>query len=354
MPKFIKKKSKKAGLPPGTLVHIGEKKTETSKITLIHYDQNQLQEKTLDTIEECDAFKGERTVRWVNVDGIHEVDVIEKIGKYFGLHPLTLEDIVNTGHRPKAEDFDDYIFIVMKMLFYDEEEEEPRSEQVSLVLGSDFLVSFQEAPGDVFDPVRDRIRKAKGRVRKTGSDYLAYTLIDAVVDNYFSVLELIGDAIESLEEDLLAGTNQDTLEAIHNMKQDMIYLRKQVWPLRELATSLTRDESSLISETTRVYLRDVHDHTVQIIDTIESFRDVLSGLLDLYMSTVSNKMNEVMKVLTIIATTFIPLTFIAGVYGMNFKYMPELEWHWGYFTVWGVMAVMVIGMLFYFRKRAWL
>jgi magnesium transporter len=354
MSRFVKKRSGKAGLPPGTLVHVGEKKVEKVRIRLIDYDEQKIQEREIEKIEDCFPFKDEPTVSWINIDGLHDLQAIEKIGSCFSIHPLILEDIVNTGQRPKAEDFQDYVYIVLKMLSYDEQKGHIKAEQVSLALGPNFLISFQEREGDVFSGVRERLRKGKGRIRKAGSDYLMYALLDAIVDQYFIILETFGDQIESTEEALIGDFTQQTLEAIHSMKREMIFFRKQVWPLRELVGGLARGEMSLISEATHVYLRDVYDHTIQVIDTIESLRDVLSGLLDIYLSTLSNKMNEVMKVLTIIATIFIPLTFVAGVYGMNFKYMPELEWRWGYFVVWGVMVLVFVTMLAYFKRRAWI
>jgi magnesium transporter len=352
--RFVKKRSRKAGLPPGTLVHVGEKKVEKVRIRLIDYDEQHLQEREIENIEECFPFKDKPTVSWINIDGLHDLEAIEKIGTCFSIHPLILEDIVNTGQRPKAEDFQDYIYVVLKMLSYDEQQGHIKAEQVSLALGPNFLISFQEREGDVFSGVRERLRKGKGRIRKGGSDYLVYALLDAIVDQYFIILETFGDKIESIEEALIGNFTQQTLEAIHNMKREMIFFRKQVWPLREVVGGLARGEMSFISEATHVYLRDVYDHAIQVIDTIESLRDVLSGLLDIYLSTLSNKMNEVMKVLTIIATIFIPLSFIASVYGMNFKYMPELEWRWGYFTVWGIMVLVFVVMLAYFKRKAWI
>jgi magnesium transporter len=354
MPRFIKRRSKKAGLPPGTLVHIGEEKTEHVRVRLIDYDGKQFQEKDLETIEECFPVMGEPTVSWINVDGVHNVEMVGRLGKQFGIHPLVLEDIVNTGHRPKVEDFGDYVFIVFKMLDYDEEQEHVKSEQLSLILGRDFLISFQERQGDGFNSVRDRIRRSKGRIRNAGSDYLAYALIDSVVDHYFSILELFAEKMQALEEELISEPKRKTLEMIHHMKREMIYVRKQVWPMREVANGLTRGEFALIEDSTVIYLRDVYDHTIQVIDTLESLRDMLSGMLDIYLSTMSNKMNEVMKVLTIMASIFIPLTFIAGIYGMNFKYMPELEWRFGYFMVWALMAVVVVTLVVYFKKKNWL
>jgi magnesium transporter len=355
MTRFLKKFSKKIGLSPGTLVHIGNKKVGKTKIRVIDYDESQLEEKEVEKIEECFPFKEKPTVTWINIDGLHEVEIIEKIGKCYDVHPLVLEDIVNTGQRPKMEDFDDYIFVVLKMLYYDEKENEVIAEQLSLILGSNFVVSFQERVGDVFDPIRERIRNAKGRIRKVGADYLAYALIDAVVDNYFIILEKLGEKIESMEEELVTNPTPETLQTIHNLKREMIFLRKSVWPLRELISGLEREESSLIHESTGLYLRDVYDHTIQVIDTIETYRDMLSGMLDIYLSSVSNRMNEVMKVLTIIATIFIPLTFVAGIYGMNFEFMPELKWHWVYpWAFWLIIAGITGFLVFYFKRKKWL
>jgi magnesium transporter len=299
-------------------------------------------------------FKDKPTVTWINIDGIHQVEIIEKIGTYFGIHSLILEDIMNTGQRPKMEDFEDYIFVVVKMIYYDEKDNEIKAEQVSLLLGSNFVISFQEKEGDVFDPIRERIRKAKGRITKMKADYLAYALVDTIVDHYFMVLEKLGEKIEGMEEELVTNPTPETLQTIHTLKRELIFLRKSVWPLREVISVLERGESSLIDESTGIYLRDVYDHTIQVIDTIETFRDMVSGMLDIYLSSISNRMNEVMKVLTIMATIFIPLTFIAGVYGMNFKYIPELEWHWGYPVILFVMVAIGILMVIYFRRKKWL
>jgi len=240
------------------------------------------------------------------------------------------------------------------MLHYNENAEKIKSEQFSLVLGPNFLITFQEIQGDVFKTVRERIRKSKTRIRKAGCDYLAYALIDAIVDYYFVILEALGDKIEDIEIQLLDNPTRDTLETIHEMKREMIYLRKQIWPIREIINTLVKSESSLIQEQMHIYFRDVYDHTIQIIDTIESYRDILAGMLDIYLSTLSNKMNEVMKVLTIIATIFIPITFVAGIYGMNFKFMPELEWRWGYVLVWAIIVVTAGIMIGFFKKKQWL
>lgn len=354
MPKFIKKRSKKAGLPPGTLVHIGERKTEKIKITIMDYDETQFQVRETETLEECYPFKDRPTIIWINIDGIHEIETLEKLGDCFGLHPLTLEDILNTDQRPKIEDYGEYIFIVLKMLYPDDETGEILAEQVSLVLGKNFVISFQEREGDIFNSVRERIRSGKGRIRKMGADYLVYSLLDSIVDNYFIILEKLGERIEFLEEKLIINPVPETINLIHKLKREMIFLRRSVWPLREVIGSIERGESSLIKGSTNIYLRDVYDHTIQVIDTIETFRDILSGMLDIYLSSVSNRLNAVMKVLTIIATIFMPLTFIAGIYGMNFKYMPELEWRLGYPVILLTMVSIGVLMLISFRKKKWL
>ena len=354
MPRIIKKTSKKAGLSPGTLVHIGEQKAETAKFSLINFDPEQLQEKELATIDESFPYKDTPPVTWINIDGLHEIDIIQRIGHHFDIHPLTLEDIVHTGQRPKAEGYDNYVYIVFKMLFYDDVHTHITSEQVSLVLGAHYLISFQEKEGDVFNFVRERIRKAKGRIRKSGPDYLTYALIDATVDHYFYILEKVGEKLEQIEEELLDNLTPQTLQRIHSLKREMIYFRKQVWPIRELLNRLMHEESQLVQASSHIFFRDIYDHTIQVVDTIESMRDVLNGLLDLYLSTLSNKMNEVMKVLTIMATIFIPLTFIAGIYGMNFKFMPELEWKWSYPVLWGVLVAIFVFMLVWFKRKRWL
>jgi len=355
MAKLIKKRSKKAGLPPGTLVHIGEKRAGEPKITLIDYDEANFQERDVKTVEECFSFREKPTVTWINVEGVHHVEVVEKLGNCFGLHPLVLEDILNTDQRPKMEIYGDYIYIVVKMLYGSDPNRLVEAEQVSLILGSNFVISFQEGKeGDVFNPVRERIRSGKGLIQKMGSDYLAYSLIDTIVDNYFLVLESLGERIELLEEELVAHPTTTTLHGIQKFKNEMIFMRRVVWPLREVISGLGRKESPLIKETTEIYLRDVYDHTVQVMDAIEVYREMLSGMLDIYLSSVSNRLNSVMKVLTIIATIFMPLTFIAGIYGMNFKYMPELESRWGYPVVWLVVVIIGVSMLIYFKRKKWL
>ena len=354
MPKLIKERSKKAGMPPGSLVHIGEKKDERIRITVCEYDDQHFEEKELETLEECFRFRAEPTVTWVHVDGVHRVETLEKVGSCFQLHPLVLEDILNTDQRPKMEDYGQDLFIVLKMLTYDEKTGQIAAEQISLVLRSHSVISFQERGGGIFASLQERIRNGKGRLRKMGADYLAYALLDFIVDHYFLILERLGERIELLEEKLLTDPTTPTLQKIQNLKREMIFLRRWVWPLREVVNGLERGESAWVREATRVYLRDVYDHTIQVIDTIEIFREMLSGMMDIYLSSLNNRMNAVMKVLTIIATIFMPLTFLAGVYGMNFKHMPELEWRWGYPAAWLVMVLITVLMLFFFRRKKWL
>jgi magnesium transporter len=351
--KFTWKRDKKTGLPPGTPVFVGDKKTEEANITVLDYHETHFQEREFKKIEDCFAFKKTSTVTWINIDGIHDVGLIQKLGEQFDLHPLIIEDIVNTQQRPKMEESEKYIYIVLKMLYLDPDSNGTQVEQVSLVFGENFVISFQEKKGDIFEAIRERIRSGKGRIRKMGTDYLAYALIDAVVDHYFIILENDGEKIEVLEDKVVSDPRPETMQEIHHLKRDMIFLRRSVWPLRELVSSLERGESPLIKKTTRIYLRDVYDHTIQVIDTLETYRDMLSGMHDTYLSSISNRMNEVMKVLTIIATIFIPLTFIAGIYGMNFDFMPELKWRWAYFGVWGVMLIIAFFMIAYFKRKKW-
>ena len=333
---------------------VGEKRSAKVKLSVINYDGVNFQEKEVNNVKEAVSFRSKSSVTWLNVDGVHQPEIIEQIGKIFSIHPLVLEDIANTGQRPKMEDFDGYIFVVLRMLRFDDEKNQTKAEQISIILGPDFVISFQEREGDVFDIIRERLRSNKGRIRKIGADYLAYSLIDAIVDNYFMILEKLGETIEDIEDKLVTDPKAETLQIIHDLKREMIFLRKSVWPLREVINRLERSESALIKKSTLVYLRDVYDHTIQVMDSVDTFRDTLSGMLDIYLSSVSNRMNEIMKVLTIIATIFIPLTFIAGVYGMNFRRMPELVQPWGYPAVLIVMLVIALIMLVYFRRKKWI
>ena len=349
----MQKESQKAGLPPGSLVHVGEIRTDTVLIKSIDYEEKNLSESAIHDIAVCANYRDSSSVSWINVDGLQDTQTIEQIGNIFNLHPLTLEDILNTHHRPKLEIFDDYLFIVVKMLTFNETSRMVESEQVSIVLGKHFVISFQERQGDVFDDLRERIRTGKGRIRKMGPDYLTYGLIDSIVDNYFIIIEKMGEEIESMDEQLLNHPTEKTLRQIYLLKRQLISLRKAVWPLRELVSGLQHAESPLVKKGTYTYLRDAYDHTIHVADSIESFRDVASGLLDIYLSSISNRMNDVMKTLTIIATLFIPLTFIAGIYGMNFKFMPELEWRWSYPAVLVSMVAAGIGLIVFFKKKKW-
>jgi len=352
--RFVHRRGLKVGLPPGTTTYSGEPKDEHIRITVLDYDEKSYHETEVAKIEECLPFKGSETTSWINVDGIHDAELISDFGELFEIHPLALEDISNSWQRPKVEDYDDFLYVVVRMLSYDEQGKEVTGEQVSLILTDHCVISFQERPGDIFEGLRERIRKGKGRVRRMGADYLLYALLDTVVDQYFLILEKLGDRIEELENEVITSPVPESVRNIHHLKREMIFLRKAIWPLRELVNTLERGESKLVAKATQRYLRDVYDHAIQVIDTVETFRDMLSGMHDTYLSSLSNRMNEVMKVLTIIATIFIPLTFLAGIYGMNFEYMPELKWPWGYAAVWGAMLVIGACMVVYFKRRRWL
>ncbi len=354
---MAKKLSKKVGLPPGTPV-LTEEDTEHTRITIIDYDSKGFVEKEVKTPDECLRYlKQKRTVTWINVDGLMDKAVLEDLCEKFNVHPLVIEDILNTEQRPKVEDYEAYLYIVARMLYYDEKREHIKTEQLSMILGPAFVVTFQEKRGDTLGVVRERIRKGKGKIRKAGVDFLAYSLLDAIVDNYFIILEKFGERIEELEEEVVKSPDPKTLHRLHMLKREMVHLRKSVWPLREVVNALEREvrsRSPLIKKETSVYLRDLYDHTIQVIDTVETYRDMTSGMLDIYLSGVSNRLNEVMKVLTIIGTIFIPLTFITGLYGMNFRFMPELEHPIGYPAVLALMLILSIIMLFYFRRKKWL
>ena len=350
--RLIKKRGSKVGAAPGTLVHIGEISALDTDIHAIWYDKDSIHEKKIEQIHACLNPDYKNHTAWVNIDGLHKPDVIRELGDLYGLHPLVQEDILNTDHRPKIEVHDDYLYVVIKVLQFDEQSESLQSEQVSMIIGDNYLLSFQEKPGDVFNSVRDRVRTGR-KIRQLGPDYLAYALIDAVVDNYFLLLEKFGDAIEDLEQALLENPRAITLNKIHHFKREMLLLRKVIWPLREVLSSLSRDESIILSRETRVYLRDVYDHSIHIIDNVETLRDLLSGMLDLYMSLGNQRMNEIMKTLTLFTTVFMPLTFIVGIYGMNFDYMPELRWSWAYPAIMLMMAGIAGGLLSYFKWRRW-
>jgi magnesium transporter len=354
LPKLLRP-AKKPGLPPGSLVFTGEKKTESVDISIFSYDEQEVVEQRFDTIDECLAAVKPGKRNWINIDGLHDTAFVEKVGHHFHLHPLLLEDVVHTSQRPKVEGYDEdrIVFLVGRMSYLDANDEID-SEQVSFILGKDFLVTLQERPGDVFEPVRERLRTKRPRMLAQGCDYLVYALLDAIVDHDFVLLERYSDAVERIEESILREPTQDDLRAIHKLKQGLISLRKATSPLREVLTKIERGEFHAFGKYTMVYFRDLYDHTIRVIEAVEAHRDVLASLQDMYMTFQSNKMNQVMKVLTIIATIFIPLTFLAGVYGMNFHNMPELSWRYSYFVVLGVMALIAIIMLIIFRVKRWL
>lgn len=353
MARHRRKISRKPGLPPGTLAPEGIAGKTPVRITVLDYDAARFLEKELPLIEEIIPFRDTDSVTWINIDGLENTAVIEKVGRIFDIHPLILEDILNTSQRPKMEDLDRYLYVHLKMLQYREEDGEIGIEHVSMLVGTRFLISFQEKSGDVLEPVRDRIRK-NGRIRKFGPDYLAYAIIDVIVDNYFLVMEHLEEKVETLEEELVQNAGPESLERLNRLKKDLIYLRKSVWPLREVISGIERIEPPLVEQSTSIYLKDVYDHVIQVIDTLEILRDMASGMIDIYLSGLSYRGNEIMKVLTLIATIFIPLTFVVGVYGMNFHNMPELRWEYGYLSVWAVMIVIVTVMVGYFKKRNWI
>ncbi len=354
MDKISTKRTEKIGLPPGTLIHIGQKKVEKPKITFIAYNEEKFLEKTPGSLKECLPLKEDAKVNWINLTGLHQTELLEEIGSYFKIHSLVLEDILNTTERPKLEDYGSYLFFLLKRFHLSPKAGEIEIEQVALVLGDKYLLSFEEKENETFEPVREQLRIGKNRLRNSGVDYLAYSLIDLTVDQYFAVLEKLGEEIEVLEVEVVEKPERETLEKIHHLKRKLLQVRKSIWALREVLNSLERIGSPLMEKETLLYLRDVYDHTIEIIDTVETYREMLSGMLDVYLSSLSNRLNEVMKVLTIIATIFMPLTFIAGVYGMNFKYMPELYWKWGYPATWLIMLAIGFSMYYYFKRRGWL
>lgn len=352
MDSMFEEQQRKVGMSPGTVMYTGRQKMEQVLLSKIWYDETELEERQNSAL--TDVLVPESSgVTWLNLHGLHNVDLIKELGEAFGLHPLTLEDIVSTGQRPKLEVFDDYLYIVLRMLSLDADGH-PQDEQLSIILTDTVVLSFQERPDDVFDPLRERIRHGKGRVRKLGADYLAYALTDSVVDSYFHLLEHYSDQLEELEDEILLNPSPKVLEKVNDLKREILFLRRSVWPLREVLSSLQREESNLICAQVDTYIRDAYDHAVQIIDTVETLRELLAGLHDFYLSSLSFKMNEIMKVLTIVGTIFIPLSFLVGVYGMNFDRMPELHYRYGYPLLWLFMVLVVGGMLGYFRRKKWL
>jgi len=354
MARFFKKKDASIGKAPGSLIFIGTQKTDYCRIQVIDYDPADLQELELRDIKDGVSFKATKTVSWINIDGIHDTELIRNIGENFDLHPLVLEDIVNTGQRPKMEEYDDYLFFVIKMLRYDKEKEMVVSEQVSMVLGQTFLLTFQEQPGDVFDPVRERIRRHKGRIRGSGIDYLAYALLDTIVDNYIHIIERFGERIEDHEDEILDNPVPELLHHINLYKREMNYIRKSVRPAREFIQQLYNLDTDLIEEKTFPFLKDLLDHATQSVEVIDTYREMLSDQLNIYHTGVANRLNEIMKILTIFSAVFIPLTFIAGIYGTNFEYLPELHYRYAYFIFLGVLISVALLMLKFFKRRGWL
>jgi magnesium transporter len=346
--------SDKAGMPPGSLVHIGDVVDAKSGMSVLDYSKETIEEQGIQSIEEILPYIDKNTITWLNVEGLQDVKLIESIGGMLNIHPLVLEDILNTHQRPKFEEFDDYLYIVLKKLVLEDSGFSVSYEQISILVLDNFVVTFKERKDDIFVPLKQRLRNSKGRLRNMGSDYLTYAILDTIVDQVFILLDSLDDLTESTEEELLTNPKSDTLVNIQRMKRELIHIRKSISPLREMLAAILRCDSILIHEKTDIYFRDVYDHVLRITESIETYRDVLSGLLDIYMSSVSNKMNEVMKVLTVFASIFIPLTFIAGIYGMNFEYMPELKWKWAYPTLWISFISIPVVLLIYFKKKKWL
>lgn len=350
---------KKPGSAPGTVEHIGERHMDEIKITIHDYDEDQIEEIPINKIQKAQKYLDAPSKTWVEVRGLHDTEKLKSIWDFFELHPLIQEDIVHTAQRPKIEVYDNCIFLVLRLLSYSDGGQKINSEQISIVLGKNYVLSFQETDSDHFKPVLNRLAIKTSRIRKKGPDYLTYALVDTIVDYYFQVIEHMGEDIEALEDELLKDPDDHLLKQIHKIRREIIFFRKSVWPLRDALNTAIRDESEFIDESSKIFLRDVYDHMIQVIDNIENYRDMILGLHDMYMSHVSNKMNEVMKVLTIIATIFIPLTFIAGIYGMNFDpqaspyNMPELAWYWGYPAAMSSMAIVAIIMIFYFKRKGW-
>ncbi len=350
----FRRKPRKTGLPPGSLVYTGEERTERVKITLFNYTSEGFIEKTVQSIEECLPYRDEKSVTWINIDGVHDTELIAKMGELFMFHPLLLEDVVNTSQRPKADDYDDHLYTVLPMLTYNESKHCIDSEQISIVLSKNFVVSFQQTEGDLFDVIRERIRDNKSKIRNYGNDYLVYRMIDVIVDHYFLLLEKIGDAVEMLEDRIRSQINGTIIEDTQKIKNDLLLLRRSVYPLREVLNSLVKDDHKLLAKRTQRFIRDVHDHSVQIMETLEMFREVVNGLREAYNSQLNMEMNKTIQTLTIMSVIFIPLSFIAGFYGMNFQHMPELEWKWGYPAVIAVMVAVSLGMVIFFRRKRWL
>lgn len=355
MRRLVRRQSKKPGLPPGTVVHTGPQKVERIRVSVLDFDEERcLELKDVTDPQAVFPMRDKPTITWVNIDGLHDTRLIETIGSHFGFHPLVLEDIAHVGQRPKLEEYDDYVYIVLYQLEWHGDEVMVTEEQVSLIIGKNYVFSFQERPGDDFEAVRERLRAGKGKARHRGPDYLAYQLIDASVDNYFTILDRLGQVTEQVEIELLENPTQVTMHRMQQIKRELMVVRRAIWPLRDVLAGLLRTESPLVSEDTRIFLRDVHDHAVRVVESVEGLRDVLGGMIELYLAQVSLRTNEVMKVLTMMASIFIPLTFIVGVYGMNFDAMPELHWRFGYPFALGMMGVVSAALYGVFKGRRWI
>jgi magnesium transporter len=354
----IGKRFHKPGTAPGTLRPMEAPGAAPVRITVIDYGPDHLEEKVIERFEDLLPYRDAPTTTWINIEGLHNVALLESLGQHFGVHSLTLEDVLNCGQRPKLEDYGTYHFMVMKSLSLKDGVLE--LEQISFILGKNYILTIQEVPGDSFEAVRQRIRRGKGLIRQAGADYLLYALVDALIDEFFPVLERYGEQIEELEDEVILHPSPEILQRVHAVKRDLLVLRRTAWPERDTINAFSREESHLISAETKVFVRDCYDHIIQVIDITETYRDLSSGLQEAYLSSISLRMNEVMKVLTIISTIFIPLTFIAGIYGMNFDTdvspwnMPELEWYWGYPFSLTVMAIVAVGLIIYFRRKEWL
>ncbi|MEL6253198.1 MAG: magnesium/cobalt transporter CorA [Bacteroidota bacterium] len=349
------KLSDRTGLAPGTLTYVGEKRIQPSKLSIFSFNEQELSENSKANFDDLSSEAENSKVSWINVDGIHELDFVKKVGEIFRLHPLILEDIVNTTQRPKLEEYENGLYVVLKMISYEASEQEIDTEQISLFLGKGFVLTFQEKTADVLEPIRNRLRRSLGRLRKNKEDYLFYAILDVIIRNYFVVLEGIEDQINELEDWIYEDVSKEVIADIQSLKKALIFLRKSVLPLRELVNRVERNlENNFIQKKTLLFFRDLQDQISHSMDLIDTYRDILNNLHDLHISLNGHKMNQVMKVLTVVSTIFIPLTFIAGVYGMNFQNMPELTWENGYFFVLGIMAALAISLVFVFKKRSWL
>ena len=351
---FSRRRMETVGLPPGSLTHVGEKRTEKITISLIDYDESHYETHEDIGVEETFAFRDRENTTWIHIQGIHDPAVVEKIGNHYDIHPLVLEDVLNTDQRPKIDRYEECLFLVLKSIRSRSETASIAVEQVSIILGPNFVISFQESDVPIFEPVKKRIRNRMGRIRKLGNDYLAYALMDTIVDVYFMVLDDLEDEIEKKEESLILDQPREDPYGLYLLKRKILYVRKAIYPVRDLVVRFQKTDIALVSESTAVYVKDLYDHVIQLIDIVETFREMSTSLLDLYHTSISNRMNGVMKVLTIISTTFIPLSFITGLYGMNFEYMPELDWKWGYPTVWGIIVAVAVTFLLFFKRKKWL